>query len=422
MITVLHVIDSLEGGGAEHQLTDLLLRSNRAEFRHIVCAVKTAIRFSGELRRAGIEIYTLAVPGKYSLVPGVARLHALARRVAPDVIHASLYQAGVIGRTVGWLLGIPVVTTLVNTTYEPEWWLDNPYLARRKVRLLQLVDRWTSRWWGTRFVAITDGVKRSAARQLGIPLERITVIPRGFPFGDITTPLPHEVAALRQRLAGDAHPLLLNVGRLVPQKGQRYLIEAMRRVIEVLPHARLLIAGEGKWRSDLEALVEEHGLHQSVRLLGEREDVYGLLAAADIFVFPSLYEGFGVSLLEAMALGRPCVVSDIDVLREVTDGGTRALLAPIRSPDALAEAILRLAQDRELAGRLGSAAAAWARERFDIRRCVAAVEETYRALASHKRGPGLLAADAGANVRWDDAETLVLRQGRDAGVSDRGVT
>src|SRR5438445_9556977 len=117
VITVLHVIDSLEGGGAEHQLTDLLLRSNRAEFRHIVCALKTATRFSGELRGAGIEIYTLATPGKYSLVRGVARLHALARRVAPQIIHASLYQAGVIGRTVGWLLRLPVVPTLRNPTY-----------------------------------------------------------------------------------------------------------------------------------------------------------------------------------------------------------------------------------------------------------------------------------------------------------------
>jgi glycosyltransferase involved in cell wall biosynthesis len=409
MITVLHVIESLEIGGAEHQLTDMLLRSNRSEFRHVVCTLKTATRFSGELRRAGVEIYTLSVPGKYSLVLGVARLCALAHRMAPQIIHATLYQAGVIARTAGWLLRIPVVTTLVNTTYDPEWWLDNLYLNRRRVQLLQLVDRCTSQWWGTRFVALTHGVKQSAARQLGIPLNRIAVIPRGFPFDEITTLPPHEIAALRQQLAGDAYPLLLNVGRLVPQKGQRYLIEAMSRVIRVFPRAHLLIAGEGKWRSDLQALVEERGLRQSVQLLGERRDVYALLAAADMFVFPSLFEGFGVSLLEAMALGRPCVVSDIAVLREVTDGGTRALLAPIRSPDALAEAVIRLAGDREVAGRIGAAAAEWARDQFDIRRCVAAVEDTYRALANQRHGSRPAADDACRDGRLKSAETSGTR-------------
>ncbi|MGH7321141.1 MAG: glycosyltransferase, partial [Candidatus Rokuibacteriota bacterium] len=344
MISVLHVIDSLGTGGAEHQLTDLILSSDRDAFHHTVCSLAKAAGFATDLRRAGIEVVDLDVAQKYMFLRGVRRLTAVVRRVRPHIIHASLYRSGVLARAVGRRADIPVVTTLVNTTYEPEWRLDNPYLRPWKVAILQAIDGVTSRRWGTAFVAISRGVKHSAERMLGIPGERITVIHRGFPFTDASPP-PSVVVALRNALAPGASPFIVNIGRLVPQKGQRYLIEAMRRVVAELPAAHLLIAGEGWLRGSLEEQIRAAGLVGSVTLLGERHDAQALLASADIFVFPSLYEGFGVSMLEAMAAGRPCIASDIEVLREITDEGRRAVLVPIRDPEQLAQAIVALARD-----------------------------------------------------------------------------
>ncbi len=385
MISVLHVIESLGTGGAEHQLTDLILNSDRDAFHHTVCSLVKAAGFATDLRQAGIEVLELGLPQKYALLQGVRRLSAVVRRVRPHILHASLYRSAVLARAVGRLTDIPVVTTLVNTTYEPEWRLDNPYLRPWKVALLQIIDGVTSRRWGTAFVAISRGVKHSAQRTLGIPGERITVIHRGFPFIEASPP-PATVAALRNALAPGAFPLIVTVGRLVPQKGQRYLIEAMLRVTAELPAARLLIAGEGWLRRSLEAQIAAAGLGGSVTLLGERRDAKVLFAAADLFVFPSLYEGFGVSLLEAMVAGRPCIASDIEVLREITDEGRRAVLVPIRDPEQLAQAIVALARDPQRAAALGAAAAAWTREQFDIRKSVRAHGALYHAMLNGRGG------------------------------------
>ncbi len=380
MVTVLHVIDSLGVGGAEHQLLDIIVRSDPVRFRHTVCALTLTGGFVQDFERAGIQVHDLHLNTRYDFAWGLRQMLAITRRVKPHILHASLFRAGVLARIAGRLTRTPVVTSLVNTTYEPEWRLDNPRLAPWKVGVLQTLDGVTARYWGTRFVAITHAVKHSAVRQLGLAPEAVVVIPRGFPFGDRPAPAAHAVQIARAEVAPNAYPVVLNVGRLVPQKGQRYLIDAMPHVVEEFPTARLLIAGEGRLRGELDAHIRRLGLEVSVSLLGQRRDVPLLMAAADIFAFPSLYEGFGVSLLEAMASGRPCIVSDIEVLREVTDQGARAFPVPSRNPEALADAIRRLARDPAQAGQLGAAAAQWARAQFDIRGSVRAVETLYESL------------------------------------------
>ena len=380
MPRILHVLEDLDTGGAEQQLRAFLVRSDRDRFRHEICVLTEAGRLATPLQTLGIPIHVLRVQRNWDLMRSVARLRRLVRTVSPNLIHAVLYRPGVVGRTVGRLCGVPVVTSLVNTAYEPEWKLDNPHLNWWKVALVQGVDTMTSRW-GSMFVALTETVKRSAIRRLAIPEQKIRVIPRGFAFEDGAATSSNAVAALRTELdCADAYPVLLNVARLVPQKGQHHLIKAMANVRQAFPQAKLLIAGDGWLHGDLETLIRELGLQTTVRLLGDRPDVPALLAFADIFVFPSLFEGFGVSLMEAMGSGKPCIASDIDVLREVTDNGTKALLVPSQSADALSEAILRLAGDRALAGRLGADAKEWTRRQYDVSRCVKALEGLYTTL------------------------------------------
>jgi glycosyltransferase involved in cell wall biosynthesis len=178
----------------------------------------------------------------------------------------------------------------------------------------------------------------------------------------------------------EACPIILNVGRLVPQKGQRYAIAAMPRVVAAHPHARLVIVGEGWLRGELQAQIRALGMESHVALLGERHDVSVLIQAADLFAFPSLSEGFGVALLEALGAGRPCVVSRIPALTEVTDDGRVALLVDARSSDALAAGIIRLAGDRGLAERLGDDAATFVRERYNVVTSMRSLERLYGTL------------------------------------------
>ncbi len=377
-VRVLHVLEDLDTGGTEQQLAIYLLRSDRERFEHQVCLLCETGRFAEVLRNAGIPIHVLWLRRSWDLVRAVIRLRRLVRQFAPDIIHARLYRPGLVGRTVGRLSGVPVVTTLVNMGYEPEWRVDDPHLRPWKVEVVRALDSFTARRWDTQFVAVTEAVKRSAVRRLGIAAEKVTIIPRGLAFDTMSIPSPAAVERLKAELGcTDAYPIVLNVGRLVPQKGQRYLIESMRQVLEEFPKARLLVAGEGELHDEFSGLIRSQGLEPSVQLLGDRTDVPILLAAADIFAFPSIVEGFGVSLIEAMGYGKPCIASDIDSLREVSGGRTRALLVPSRSEDALAMAIMRLARDRGLSGRIGAAAAAWARSRFDARQCSRDLEDVY---------------------------------------------
>ncbi|MGH2372893.1 MAG: glycosyltransferase [bacterium] len=382
MIRVLHVIDSLDTGGAERQLTTMLVRSDAQRFSHTVCALRGDEPHGARLREARIPVYALHRVPRREIFRTLGDLRALIRQADPDVVHTSLYWADVLGRTAARLEGRPAVTTLVNTTYEHEWRQDNPQLTPGKVAVARALDEITARWGATAFVAISQAVRSSAIRLLRIPPRRITVIPRGLPL-DREPPSAEQVASLRAQLGWDAaYPVVLTVGRLVPQKGQRYAIEAMTRISKAFPRTVLAMAGEGRLRGELEHLVNSNGQAGRIHFLGERRDVPALLAAADIFVFPSLFEGFGGALLEALGAGRPCVASRIPALEEVTDGGRVALLVDPRAPEALAEAMIRLADDRDLAGRLGREAAAWVHTQFDINTSVRKLEEVLGTVAA----------------------------------------
>ncbi|MDR7418907.1 MAG: glycosyltransferase [Armatimonadota bacterium] len=382
-ITVLHVIDSLRTGGAEQQLALNMRHTDTGQFRHVVCSLSREARFTSALRESGIPVVSLNLAPQHDYVRGIARLRQVVRERRPDILHVTLFRASLIGRAVGRLAGLPVLTSLVSPTYAPEWRIDDPHLHGPGVRIVYYVDRFTARAWGTWFLAISEAVKTSAVRQLGIPAERITVIPRGLSF-DGQRPVPEsDLTEARAFLgSGDRYPVILSVGRLVPQKGQRYAIAAMTRVVAAYPRARLVIVGDGWMRNDLQASIDALGLGDHVVLAGERRDVDRLLQAADLFVFPSLSEGFGVALLEALAAGRAAVVSRIPALVEVTDHGRVAVLTEPRSPEAIAEGLLRLAADRDEAARLGAAAAAWARERYDIKVSMQTLEALYRTLAA----------------------------------------
>jgi glycosyltransferase involved in cell wall biosynthesis len=381
-LTVLHVVDTLDTGGAEHQLAVFLRWARKDACQHVVCALAGGGRFEEELVRGGVPVYNLRGGPRARLLASAVRLARVVDAVRPDVIHATLYRPGVTARVVGRWKGIPVLTSLVNTTYEPAWRLDNPRLTPWKIRVVQGIDRATARLRGTWYVAITESVKTSAVRQLGIPPERIVVIPRGV--------VPEEwghaddAGRVRQELGwAGRYPVVLNVGRLVPQKGQQYLVRAMAAVVERFPHALAVVVGAGRLRGLLEALIRELRLEDHVRLMGQRVDVARLLQAADIFAFPSLFEGLGNALLEAMASGRPCVCSDIPPLREVTDDGRVAVLVAPRTPAALAAAVIRLAEEPAAARDLGEHARAWVRARYDVRQAAAAVEALYRRIAVH---------------------------------------
>ncbi len=355
---VVHVINSIAAtGGAEQQLVTNLRSFTDHTLRHsLVCLYDVEPSRREEIPA---EVPTVYLYGKGADRPGPWRrardLIRVLRDLRPDLIHCSLADAALASRFAGRRLRVPVVETLVNIANEKVKALDNP-LSWWKLRAYQMVDT-TTMPLVTHFHAISDEVARSWRETARISGARISVIPRAVDPDDLT-PLGGREEARRRILAemgwGDETFLVVNIGREAPQKGQRYLIDAMRLVVETVPTARALVAGTpGSLSEDLRSRVVTAGLEGRVRFLGRRSDVADLLAAADVFAFPSLYEGIGVAMLQAMAAGCAVVVSAVPPMSDVVTDRVTGLMVPPRDPQGLGAAIIELAGDPELRRRLG---------------------------------------------------------------------
>jgi glycosyltransferase involved in cell wall biosynthesis len=331
-----------------------------------------------------IPVFCLGVKGKPQWPRAVLRLRRLISSLKIDLVHTSLYDGDIIGGLAARLSGVPVVSTLVNVAYQEEWLIDNPHLSQTKLAVTKKLLSLVYRTCHIRFIAISQCVKESATEGLGLKEERISIIYRALPSQWLEPDSKETLNVLAAQLGvKQACPLLLNVGRLMPQKGQRYLIEAMPRVVAEFPEARLLIVGEGFLRDDLIALSDRLGVKEQVIFLGTRSDVKQLL-----HVFPSLFEGLGVSLVEATGAGKPCVASRVGPLPEVVEDGKSGILVPPQSPDSLAEAIIRLGRDQELMQDMGQRGSQIAAQKFTIAQAAKRLETLYQGVLSDHYGVG----------------------------------
>jgi len=177
----------------------------------------------------------------------------------------------------------------------------------------------------------------------------------------------------------DRAPIVGTVAQFRPEKGHVYLLEAAAIVRRAYPEARFVLVGDGPTGRDIRRRAQELGLDGSVVFTGGRSDAPRITAACDIFVLPSIHEGISIALLEAAALGKPCVVTRAGGVPELIEHGSNGLIVPPRSPKALAEGISTLLADPGLRVRLGNRSRKRAAG-FDIRKAVRRVEAVYEEL------------------------------------------
>src|SRR5690606_4129085 len=344
--TYLFVIDSIGAGGAERSLVELVPAvAARGRNPIVVCLRSRDVGFEDDMRASGVDLRFLSASG---LVGKVRELRHIAEDEAPALVYSSLFEASLVTRLATVRMGVPVMVNLANTSYDPVRRLD-PNISWWRFRLVQEVDGFLSRHFTDHFHAVSQAVKDSAVASLRIPPAKITVVHRGRDPERIGQRTLERRKRVREALGiDDDAPVLVTVGRQEFQKGHRYLIEAMPKVLERYPRTRLLIAGrQGAATFELESAVAELRVSNSVTLLGHRPDVTDLMAAADLFVFPSLFEGLGGALIEALALGLPIVASDIPPVREVVGDDPVGDLVPPRNAAALADALTALLDEPE---------------------------------------------------------------------------
>jgi glycosyltransferase involved in cell wall biosynthesis len=386
---ILFVIDSMGAGGAERSLAELLPALDGAGITSIIACL--------DHRTHGIEAEVLASGADVRFLPRrpLARLRALRRIVAhesPDLIHTTILASNLVGRLAS--IGSPatVLTSLVNTPYAPIRKQD-PRVRPLALAAIRLIDITTARRLTDHFHAITDAVKSWAVADMGIDPSLITVVHRGRNPDRLGEPSPERRLAGRRALGlRDDDEVVVTVGRQEFQKGQRHLLAAVAALAPRRPKLQLLVAGRrGASSAELDRLQERPELAGRVHFLGHRADVPDLLAASDVFAFPSLFEGLGGAVLEAMALGLPIVASDLPAVREVVEEGLNAMLVPVEAEDELAHAIGQMLQDPNRARAFGRRSREIFLERFTSARSAEAMIDLYRQLAP---GTARQAADA----------------------------
>jgi glycosyltransferase involved in cell wall biosynthesis len=376
-IRILYLIETLGHGGAEHQLVASVKRLDRRRFEPLVCYFRAPHYLAPTLASSGIGVRCLNVPGGKQHWPELAlRIRSLARDWRPDLIHTSLFEADVLGGAGARLADVPVISTLCNIAGERVRLTDNPRNSLLKFFFANVVWSGALRRWHSHSIAISQAVLASAVDTFKIDPARASVIYRGIE--DERPALAVDRAEIKRRVGlPDADPFLLNVGRLGPQKGQKYLIAAMPGLLQRFPHAGLAVVGQGWLEGELKAQAQALGVIERVCFLGKRTDVPELMAACDCFVFPSLFEGLGVSLVEACYAGCACVATNTGPIPEIITNEVSGLLVPPADSRAIERSLLRLAADVALRHRLGSAARETALQRFMLADKVRALEECY---------------------------------------------
>jgi glycosyltransferase involved in cell wall biosynthesis len=369
---VLHIQKVAGIGGSEGHLVELLpaLGSRGVEVRMCVLGSGLYEPFVERLRGRGVDVEVLPAGGNVNPLL-IRRMAGRIREFAPDLVHTHLIHADVHGQVAAWLARVPGVSSVhsTNTFYRREPYRSAARVAGRLAR---------------RTIAISEHVGRFV-EDLGLARNgTIRVVHYGI---DVSGwELPEETRPdTRVNFGLGTDEIVVGVAsRLVPFKGHDFLLEAFTRACRTVEGLRLLIAGDGPLRRQLEAQAQGAGSPGAVRFLGHVDDMRSFMNACDIVTFPSLPgfgEGFGLAALEAMAAGRPVVATAIDSLPEVVrDGETGYLVAP-EAVEGLSDALVKLALDDGLRKGLGAQARERARTVFPLETVIERTLDTYREIA-----------------------------------------
>lgn len=327
--------------------------------------------FTREARRRGHETKVIDMTRRLSPL-GLLRLTRFFKDQAFDLVHTNGARMNFYGRLAARLAGVPhVCSTVHNSLY------DYPIGALKR-SLYVAVDAWTARY-AERIIAVADALAADLRDKYGIAAEKVLTIHNGVDMEELRATRGRE--ALREELGlKPEDPCLSAIGRMTNQKGFTFLVRALPSIAERSPGVRCLFVGDGPLRYDLEREAHALGVADICRFTGMRTDIPDILSATDVFVMPSLSEGFPMVLLEAMGMGRPVVATAVSGNPElIEDGRTGKLVAP-SDPKALAEAVLRLLENPDEAQALGKAALIKVSTSFTVQIMVEKTERVYRSL------------------------------------------
>jgi len=362
-IKLLHLISRLDIGGAERQLLSLVAHLDKEKYDIYVGYFQGKGELEREFQDAGIKIKKFKFIGLWD-ISFWWRLYQDMKANRYDIVHTHGFKADLCGAIIGRLTG---VHKIISTVHNQEQYLKDP--------IIRFLEKWIISPIDDTIIVVSEGVERFLIKTTGIPEGKIKKVYYGVNPDDIKI---DKYKDIRGEFNIDKDGILIGcIGRLVEQKGHRYLIQAVGKVIEKIPQAKFLIIGKGKLEKNLKRLAQKLSLNSNIIFTGFRTDIYSILDKLDLIVMPSLWEGLGLVLLEAMALGKPIVATDVGGIPEVVENKKTGILVPAKDPNALAEAISNLLEDYSVAARMGETGKASVKERFSPVKMVKEIELIY---------------------------------------------
>jgi glycosyltransferase involved in cell wall biosynthesis len=363
---ILFVIDGFEFGGGERVFLQLALRLK--ERHHVFVATHASGNFAHKLKMLGIEPFSVNMNRTLAFKP-IRQIKDIISQYEIDLVHSQGARADFFARAAGGITKAPHVLCTVAMPVEG---FDVGSLKKGIYRFMDhLLGHFVER-----FIVVSDSLKSTLVEGRGISDQRVVRIYNGIEL-DKYNPDMKKNSLRDQWDIPLAVPLVGAIGRMVWQKGFKYLIEAVPEILQSIPEARFLLVGEGPLRPNLENVARKLNVHERVIFTGFRSDIRELLCTIDILAVPSLLEGFPMITLEAMAMAKPIVATQIEGISEQILDGEEGILVPPRNPNAMAAAVLRLVQDKEFSSRLGAAARRKVESCFSVEKMVTETEKVY---------------------------------------------
>ena len=371
---VLHIIESLGVGGAETLLVNLLPELQRQGDEVTLAVMRGPFDLRPALEAQGVRVVVLAARHRWNLLGAARELASLVRSGGHAVVHAHLYFPAVIvalSRRLGLSRAAHVVS-FHNLAYAPGVNKPGAGLRWRRWLAASLYPRGFDAW-----LAVSAAVASHYQQALGL---------RGVEV--LHNPIPKALSDRPGAAPADPAPAsgvfsVLVPGRLVREKGHADFLQALAQLRSAGRALSVTFAGHGPLREALSQSLRETGLGDGVSITGilPHAQLLDAMAAADLVVVPSRFEGFGLTALEGMALGRPVIATTAGGLPEVIEHGVSGWLVPPQDPTQLAQAIARLMDDAPLRQRLGDAGRARALERFSLPVLTARLRDIYHRVA-----------------------------------------
>jgi glycosyltransferase involved in cell wall biosynthesis len=376
-IRVLHIITRLDPGGSATNTLETVRRLDPARFEVDLVSGKTDDP-SGNVQRFverhGIRcIFINDLVRNVDCIRDIKAFIALVRAIRRGqyaIVHTHSSKAGIMGR---WAARFAGVKAVVHT---PHGHVFYGYFSRLTTGIFIMAERVTALITDVLIELTPQGVEDHLALGIG-RARQWAVVPSGIDLNQFT-PDPRARACVRRDFGiRDDELLLLCVGRLEAVKGQSALIDAMPQVVAAHSGVRLIFVGDGRDRPALEARARRLGLERQVFFAGFRDDPAACHNAADIFILSSLNEGMGRAAVEAMACGKPVVLSRTGGMAGLIDDGVEGFLCPPGDPSALAKAVIRLANDPALRADMAVKARSRAGDYFSLDAMIAGIQGLY---------------------------------------------